>query len=83
MSDQESGQFDDYPDLFRLRAVDIPESLVLSRRLRDMLADIAEKHPDPTPVALVQQLPHMMGAFLSTVMGLELKVNDLQQRFNE
>ena len=83
MTDDDSGQFGDYPGLSRLRAVDIPENLGVSRRLRDKLADIAEEHPDQNPLALIQQLPHMMGAFLSTVMGLEMKLNDMQKRLDD
>ena len=45
MTDEDSGQFGDSPGLSRLRAVDIPENLGVSRRLRDKLADIAEEDP--------------------------------------
>lgn len=75
-----SQAFGDFPDLSRLRAVDIPEELELSRRLRDMLASTAEQHSDPNPVALIAQLPAMQGAFVSTVMGLEMKLHELAKR---
>lgn len=83
MSEDNSGVFGDFPSLSALRAIDIPEGLVLSQRLRDMLAGIAEAHPDPNPLALIQQLPHMMGAFLSTVIGLEMQHLELKKQLDE
>jgi hypothetical protein len=48
-----------------------------------MLAATAEAHPDPNPVSLIAQIPDMQGAFLSTVMGLEMQIHDLQRQINE
>ena len=73
----------DYPSLSVLRGVDIPEDLVVSRRLRDMLAGISEKHPGPNPVNLIAQIPDIMAAFLSTVMGLEFQHNELRRQLDE
>jgi hypothetical protein len=77
---------DDIPDawaLSRLRAVDIPEELTLSRRLRDELAASAERHSERNPLALLAQIPDMQGAFVSTVMGLEMQLNALRQMLED
>ena len=82
MAGEDTGAFGDYPALSNIRAVDIPENLVLSRRLRDMLATSAEAH-QPNPLSLVAQIPDMQGAFVSTVMALEMQIQDLQRQLNE
>jgi hypothetical protein len=76
----EPNEIGDVSGLSRLRAADIPEELILSRRLRDTLAATAEKHPEQNPLALIAQIPDMQGAFVSTVVGLELQINELRQR---
>jgi hypothetical protein len=84
-SEDEPDRFEDASMslLSRLRAIDIPERLELTRRLRDRLADSAEAHPDPNPLSLIAQIPNMQGAFVSTVMGLEMQIHDLQRQINE
>ena len=79
----EPSALDDFPGLSRLRAIDIPEDLALSRKLRDDLAAVAEKHSDATPLALIAQIPEMQGAFVATVMGLEMQINALRKLLSE